>query len=331
MIKVVRNATTILFSAVTIINVVIFFYRDKFIYHKYATQSSLYSPDTLQWKKIVYNYPRQELDEAIIVLDSLADLKNKSTISKVLEIGQLLYKRFYRQRGIPSSELSRATPLNKFKILSNSDSAHLWCGDFASMFAFFCCAEGIPSRCIELINQGGHHVLNECFVSETGEWVLTDLMYNQLLLWDKTKDRYENLLHLRDSMPSLLMSLQATDSSVISRPFLNGFYDRFFGNKNPIYYYYQLNLSEVYKPTEKIKRYVLPFAWYEEVKQGAIGNLSFYCKQFFILLWLICFAFLMKKIIRPKKSDYYENFLQRSYFIHDGVYASKKEKSNIFW
>ena len=331
MIKVVRNATTILFSVVTIINVVIFFYRDKFIYHKYATQSSLYSPDTLQWEKIVYNYPRQELGEAIIILDSLVDLKNKSTISKVLEIGQLLYKRFYRQRGIPSSELSRATPLNKFKILSNSDSAHLWCGDFASMFAFFCCAEGIPSRCIELINLGGHHILNECYVSETGEWVLTDLMYNQLLLWDKTKDRYENLLHLRDSMPSMLMSLQATDSSVISRPFLNGFYDRFFGNKNPIYYYYELNLSEVYKPTEKIKRYVLPFAWYEEVKQGTKGNFPFYCKQFFILLWLICFAFLLKKIIRPKKSDYYENFLQRSYFIHDGVYASKKEKSNIFW
>src|SRR4030095_1458671 len=137
MMKIGKNSATILFSVITIVNLVIFFYRDKSAYHKYATQSSLYSTDTLKWKRLIYDYPKQELIEAKIILDSLVDLKNKSTSSKILEIGKLLYEHFHKQKGKPSPFVATATPLNQFKILNSSDSERLWCGDFAAMFVFF--------------------------------------------------------------------------------------------------------------------------------------------------------------------------------------------------
>lgn len=301
MMKVGRNRATILFSAITIINLAIFFCRDKFTYHKYATRSSLYSTDTLRWKKFIDDYSKQELIEAKIILDSLLDIENKSTSSKILEIGKLLYERFHKQLGKPSPLVSAATPLNQFKILDTSHSERLWCGNFAAIFVFFCWSEGIPCRFIEIINPGNHHVLSECYLSESKEWVLTDITTNHLLLFNRNRNKFENLLNVRDTLIDSLQSLQMEQGEIVTRPFMPGFYDKYFGRGNPIYYYYRINNFEVYKSGEKIKRYFLPITWYEEVNRTVSGNFLFYVKQFLILLWLFCLIFLARQFLTTHK------------------------------
>ena len=301
MIKMTKNVATILFFVLTTINLAIAFYKNKFVYHKYATTSSLYSADTLKWKKLVYDYPDQELTEAKRILDSLSDFENKSTTSKLLEIAKVFRQRFHDQIGKPSPFAPPVSPLNQFKNASASKSMRLWCGDFAAMFAFFCWAEGIPCRVVGIMNPGNHHVLNECYLQESGRWVLADVTTNHLLFFNKSKNRFENLLHVRDCLDSL-QSIQLKDGEIVTTPFAGGFYDRYFGNGKPLHYYYRINSSEIYKPDEKVKRYFLPVGWYEEVSRTHPGNFWFYVKEFFVLLWLISLALVIKEITRSKSA-----------------------------
>jgi hypothetical protein len=293
-----KNHIAVLFI-LSIINLIIFVYRDKFTYHKYATYSSLYSSDTLRWKKIIDDYPRQELREAKGIIDSL-HINNQSTSIKVQEIGKFLYNAFKKQLGKSSNQLIAASPLAQYKILRSSDTIELWCGNFAEMFTFFSWSMGITSRVVEILNPGDHHVLSECYLPETREWAVTDLTNNHLLIRKSDSRGYANLLDLRDSPAEIILSLQATDTSIAWHPFDATFYRKYFGNHNPIYYYYRTNNSEVYRPIEKIKRYFVPDAWYEEITQGRLGNWAFYARQFFILLWLISVILLIAQLISSK-------------------------------
>jgi len=283
----------------SLINLIIFFYRDKFTYHKSATYASLYSSDTLKWRKFISDYPEQELHEAKDIVDRL-HINNQPTSRKVQEIGKFLYNSFKNQLGESSTELASASPLSQYKILRSSDSVELWCGNFAEMFTFFCWSEGIASRVVEIMNPGDHHVLNECYLPESRQWAVTDLTNNHLLIQKSNKSGYPNLLSLRDSSTQTLSSLQAKDGSIVLQPFSPTFYKKYFRNKNPIYYYYRTNNSEVYKPTEKIKRYFVPDTWYEEITPGQPDNWAFYAKQFFILLWLISGILLIGRFVLPK-------------------------------
>ena len=294
-----KNYIAVLFFILSIINFVIFFYRDRFTYHKYATYPSLYSSDTTSWKKFIDDYPKLDLIEAKGIVDSL-HIDEQPTPFKVLEIGKFLYNRFKKQLGRSSSQLVSASPLMQYKILQSSDTVKLWCGNFAEVFAFFCWSKGIISRVIEIVNPGDHHVLNECYLPETREWVVSDLTHNHLLIRKSNDKGYANLLQLRDSPDQTFSSLQATDSSIVSHPLDPTFYDKYFGRKNPIYYYYRTNNSEVYRMGEKIKRYFLPCAWYEEVGERPMINYCFYIKQFFVLLWLISLILLIWLLVSPK-------------------------------
>lgn len=295
-----KNHIAVLFSFLSIINLVIFFYRDRFIYHKYSTYSSLYSSDTTRWRKFIDDYPKQELVEAQIILDSL-HIDDQPTSVKVLEIGKFLYNKFKKQLGESSNQLVSASPLTQYKILRSSDTIELWCGNFAEMFTFFCWSRGIASRVIEIMNPGDHHVLNESYLPETQEWAVIDLTNNNLLI--RKSNGYANLLDLRDSPGQTLSSLQASDSSIASHPFDATFYNKYFGNKNPIHYYYRTNNSEVYSRGEKIKRYFLPYSWYEEVTENQQGNWRFYIKQLFILLWLINLVLLVEQLVLFKSKS----------------------------
>ncbi|HET9826580.1 MAG TPA: transglutaminase domain-containing protein [Chitinophagaceae bacterium] len=294
-----KNHIAILFLVFSFINLVIYIYRDKFSYHKYGTYSSLYSADTTKWKKFVDDYPKRELAEARAILDSV-HINYQATPDKVLQIGKLLYNLFHRQLGHSSEQLTTASPLRQYKILLSSDTVQLWCGNFAAMFAFFCWSEGIACRVIEIMNPGDHHVLNECYLPEKGQWAVTDLTNNNLLLFDTTKNIYANLITLRDSSGLVQSTLQASDPSIDIRPFDRNLYHKYFGNKNPIYYYYRINNSSVYARGEKIKRYFFPEAWFEEVSARAKGNISFYVKQLFILLWLISLILLIQQLVSSK-------------------------------
>src|SRR5438552_3832423 len=126
---------------------------------------------------------------------------------------------------------------------------------------------------------------------------MTDITNNNLLLLNRNKNRYVNLLSLRDSLSAPLFALQAAGDQVVINPFRAGYLDKYFGEKNPINYYYRINNLEIYKPGEKIKRYFFPVAWYEEVRSARNGNLPFYTKQSLILLWLISLILLIRRVL----------------------------------
>jgi len=300
--KLLRNNTILLFFFITIVNLFIFLYRDHFLYHEYCDYASLYASDTAKWRAFVDDFPKQELVEAKKIVDSSVRRGGISSTAKIVAIGKFLYSRFYRQTGVPSARIAQASPLQQYKLFSSSDSEKLWCGNFASMFAYFCWAEGIPCRILEIMNPGDHHVVNECYLPDSNNWVMTDVTTNHFLIWDADRNRYENLLHLRDSSATSLFSWQDVDDSVVRRPFQRAVYAPYFGNKNPINCYYRINNLAVYKPAEKIRRYFLPVAWYQEVDNSPGRNLPFYIKQFFTLLWLICLVALIRQIFRRPKS-----------------------------
>jgi hypothetical protein len=131
---------------------------------------------------------------------------------------------------------------------------------------------------------------------------MADLTYNNLLLMDKQHSRFENLLHLRDSTPSQLLCFQAIDSSIATSPFKTDFYNKYFGNQNPIFYYYRINDSATYRLQEKLKRYFLPVAWHEEVDPTTSGNGAFYVKEIFAVLWIVGLVLFVRQIIELNKN-----------------------------
>lgn len=289
-----KTNTAILVFLFSVLNLVVYFYRDKFAYHKFATASSLTSPHFGKWRKFVDDLPREHFAEANDILDSL-HVDDSTEISKILSIGGMLYGRFHNQTGSPSPQLESKLPLDQFKILSSSDTVHLWCGHFAFMFAFFCWSKGIPCRVVEIMNPGDHHVLNECYLPEVKKWVATDVTNNNLLFLDQDTGVYLDLAGLRSPSKTMISVLQARDT-VVERNLMNiDFYKRYFGDKNPIHYYYRVDPRQVYKTNEKIKRYFFPVSWYEEFNSPTSTNLPFYVKQLLILCLLISLVLFLKK------------------------------------
>jgi len=291
--KIDKTNTTILFCFFSILNLVIFFFRDKFNYHRFATTSSLNSSDVDKWRRFIDDLPKEQLTEAKDILDSL-HVDSSTPVSKILTIGGMLHNRFHKQIGSPSVLLDSKTPLDQFKKLSSSDTVRLWCGNFAIIFAFFCWADGVPCRVIEIMNPGDHHVLNECYLSGTNQWVVADVTNNNLLVLNQKNNVYIDLINLRSSAQKELVTIQAKDNSMERNPLNPDFYTRYFGNKNPINYYYRIDTRKVYKTGEKVKRYFFPISWYEEMNSPARGNWLFYVKQLFILFWLISFVLFLK-------------------------------------
>src|SRR5262245_20699923 len=116
-----KNHIAVLLLILSLVNLIIFFYRDRFTYHKYATYASLYSSDTIRWKKFIDDNPKQELSEAKVILDSL-HINKQSTSIKIQEIGKFLYNAFKNQLGKSSTQLVSASPLTQYKILRSSDT-----------------------------------------------------------------------------------------------------------------------------------------------------------------------------------------------------------------
>ena len=277
----------LIFLFFSLINGLIFLFRDHFAYHRFANTTALYSTPGKNWKKFPKDYPKEELSEASKIIDSNIHLANLSVQQQVLAIGNFLYNRFAHQIGRPSEKTIAATPLADYKLHIANDTLKLWCGNFANMFAYFCWSKGITCRVIEIMNPGDHHVFNECYLPESNQWMLVDITFNHLQITNSAKSGIENFQSLKNVKHDTLMVFRAGDPSIQKERFDNDFYDRYLKNGPPVYYYYRTNLAEIYKPLEKIKRYFLPVAWFEEMNSHKKNNLLFYLKEFFILLWIL--------------------------------------------
>src|SRR5690349_12275803 len=171
----------ILLSFLTAANLLIYIFRDQFQFMPYSTKSVVYGACGQEcintWQTFRDDYPLNELAEAKHISDSVIG-DEQATPKKILAIGRFIYEKFYRQLGSPSSHLNEASPLQQYRMLSASDSVQLWCGNFASMFSWFCWSQGIITRTVEIMRPGDRHVLNECYLAETGQWVMSDVTHH---------------------------------------------------------------------------------------------------------------------------------------------------------
>ena len=290
----IKQLLLALFCILTITNIAIYFFRDRFAYFPYTSYSSLYGtcnkPCRDNWKQFIDDYPTNDLPEAKKVTDSILQPAPNQTIEKVLKLAGFLQEKFKSRIGKPTDSLNIASPLDQYKMLCENESAELWCGNFANMFAFFCWAEGIPCRIIEIMNSGDHHVVNECYIPEINKWVMVDITSNQLLT-QTIDNRLMNVLDfktsLSDSTPLVMVRAKGktvwTDTNISKPTYLNKYYKK----DNPLYYYHRINNAEVYKPMLKLYRYIFPVSWFKIIAEKKHSNFPFYLKQFAILLWTI--------------------------------------------
>ena len=139
------------------------------------------------------------MNEARQITDSIVKRKTNATTDKIILIGSYLYNRLHKQNGSPSGKLQALSPLEQYKMLCASPSEQLWCGNYAQIFSWFCWSQGIVTRTIEIMNPGDHHVLNECFIPETGQWIMTDITHN-LMLVENADHQYLDLPTFRSTL-----------------------------------------------------------------------------------------------------------------------------------
>jgi hypothetical protein len=290
-----RKIILIIFVLLTVINIIIFIFRDAFMYQPYASRNELYRPCDekciAQWNQFVGDYPAEELKEAKRITDSLIRGSTSTTMS-IMNIGSYLHNRFKAQLGMPSQALMNSSPLNQYKQLCSSDSVQLWCGNFAQIFSFFCWSQGITTRYIEIMYPGDHHVLNECYMPGSKSWAMVDVTTGRLQVINQQGKTYD-LVSFKEaiSQHAQLYSLTSTDDSGKARMLeinASSIPVQYLGN-DPIYYYHRVDNQKVYTTANKISRYFLPTSWYDILENRTYSNLTFYLKEIFSFLWLVSF------------------------------------------
>lgn len=318
----------ILFAAA---NIYIFINRNnKFEYIRYSGMQELYpdEPRTSflnKWNKYNEKFSNVELGQGALLLkeytgiDTVSDEKEK-----IKKIAGWLYKSFYQQQGAPDVQLYGLTPIQQYNYLKTHSEGKLWCGHFQRMFGFFCTAAGFKNRYIEIVPvkdsvNAGYHEVNEVYLQGAKKWVMTDVTRNFFLISKNehalSAAEYFNY-RLGEQPESLLVACLAGDS--ISTKFLQEekFQPDIYFNKNYfLRYYLNLNLSEVYSPFQKLKRYIFGNPWYEIYSPGLPhSNFFFRIKQFFffgfLLLLFLFFAIRYKKQIPPGKNMKKESIME---------------------
>jgi hypothetical protein len=294
-----RKKIAVLFVILTLVNLLVFLFRDYFQYQPYAGMTSLYrrcdQSCMEKWRAFTEDYPSRDLTEAKQLMDSVLGNRDAGSFAKTQKIARFLVLRFQKQLGTPSVALLKAAPLDQYKMLSASDTLQLWCGNFAQLFSFFCWSEGIACRSIEIMNPGDHHVLNECYLPETGRWMMVDLTNNLLFVRDK-EQQLLNLVNFRQQVQHGLpvQSERAAGGTVIAgtggMP-IPGYYLA----DHPLYYYHRVNNQKTYAAKEKITRYLLPVSWYDIYDDQDQNNYLFYLKELLILLWIAAGFILLLK------------------------------------
>lgn len=283
-------------------NLFIFINRNRgFEYRKFSNIDELYSPHAdnnflKRWTKPNERFTDAELQAGISLLKHEISIDTfQDEESKVIAIAGFLAHSFFRQLGAPSDSLSRLSPLQQYQYLARNKSAGLWCGHFQAMFGFFCTAMGLSNRYIELVPVNNDiprdiHEVNEVYLAKAKNWVMVDVTRNILLVRGKG--------HILSAAQYLDLGMQAWDDTlefvrpdttagkgvVAIRQFSSR--DNYFNKNYLLRYYIETDLSKVYAPQEKIKRYILAHPWYEQYDPGnQHSNFLFRVKQGFIFLF----------------------------------------------
>lgn len=280
------------FLFLTVINGIVFIFRDAFQYTKYSAYEELYAPCgedcKAKWDDVLLPYSAASLAEAKGLLQPLR-LDTGTTLSKVIAISHHLYNRFGKQAGYPREIIHQAGPLEQYKILSADTAQKVFCGTYAQMFSFFCGAAGIVCRILEIYRPGDHHVLNECYLPEQKQWVMVDVTSNTAAV--SVNDRLANSQDFvqalnKPASVAVLVAESKTWQPLDQFSFRNQMRS-YYQQRHPFYYYHVTQPSVVYSTAAKVKRYFLPHYWYEIYSTAPKSNLLFYGKLILTLLWLI--------------------------------------------
>ncbi len=307
-------AISLLFAAG---NIFIFINRNKkFEYVKYSDMEDLYPGEAStsflnKWNKNNQLFTAAELDQGKSLLrehvgtDTVSDEK-----IKVIRIASWLYKSFYQQQGMPDAQLSALTPFQQYNYLMAHKKKKLWCGHFQRMFGFFCTAAGIQNRYVEIVPlkdsvNVGYHEVNEVYLPAIKKWVMVDITRNLFVISKNNQAlsaaQYFNY-RLQEQPVNLLIT--CFDSTTFLNKLLpkEKFSTDIYFNKNYfLRYYINFNLSEVYSPVQKFKRYVFAKPWYEIYSPGFSGsNILFRIKQFFFFGLLILMVMILFYLTKSK-------------------------------
>lgn len=288
----------------TAFNILIFFFKHHFQYQPYSTYEELYKKCDrdcqLKWGRFKNSYLQDELKEAKRILqDSLNFSTQLTQVEKIERISKFVYRLFQKHQGLPTLEFQIWSPLKQYHSLCLRNEGKLWCGNVAHIFAFFCWAEGIVTRNVEITQPGDHHVVNECYLENEGKWILADVPH-QLVLIKNQDHQYLNLQDFRSALLKNETLLNYSETTNRINNLRNQYYAHYYIGDYPHYYYHVVNDGDIYSPKSKIKRYILPVSWYEVYDSSPQSNFPFHIKQAVLAIWLILLAVSVLLFVRKK-------------------------------
>ena len=262
-------------------NIGIYFSRNAgFDYIKYPSLQYLYplnadSSFFQKWTKYNKRFSAEELTKGLQLVKHFEDSASTDS-GKAVSIAAWLYNSFNKQIGTPEDTLNRLSPLLKYKYLLANQNKQLWCGQFQEMFGFFCTAAGLKNRYVELVpkkgkNNIGYHEVNEVWFSEIRKWVMVDVTRNILLVSrpDQVFSAAEyldyNILDTTGTFFRTSVDNTVSNSLVVQKKEYS--YDDYFNINYSLRYYLTMQLSDVYSPFQKLKRYFIPNPWFEMYDQ----------------------------------------------------------------
>src|SRR5688572_15744944 len=118
-----RRKLLIPFLALSLINLIIFYYKDLFHYQPLRDYETLYkklNPDREKiWSQDYYtSTPLSEKNESKKISTSLFPSQNITDLEKVLLIGNHLHEGFKHRYGPPTDSFVKITPINQYHALN---------------------------------------------------------------------------------------------------------------------------------------------------------------------------------------------------------------------
>ncbi|NTS42122.1 transglutaminase domain-containing protein [Flavisolibacter sp. BT320] len=289
-----------IFLIVSVLNLVVFVFRDFFQYVPYTTYDYLYDRCDegckQSWEGQGARFSQSELAAGRKILDSVI-LKYDPPATKASAIASFLYRSFNSQIGSPSAFIQTAQPLQQYLSLRADKNQELWCGNFGTMFFFFCRAANIPCRAIEIVNNGQHHIVNEFYDQNSGSWIFIDAMYN-LSLVKNNKGHYLNLIDFIEIVDSAgqnsASQMGGEWTSFVNK---NKILRTYYSLQSLLYYYHDFDKEAVYSLSEKLKRYFLPVSWYKVYTKLHKVNFLFFCKSAIFLCWTLLLLIIIQRSI----------------------------------
>ncbi|HKO79010.1 MAG TPA: hypothetical protein VJU78_01385 [Chitinophagaceae bacterium] len=304
----------ILCLAINAVSVYFFINRNSFgNFTRVASYDDLYSPvhntsaELNKWKKVLRQYPKDQLKEAQKLTETYAGVKEQDpTLTKIIKIGSWLRRSFSKSEiGKPSDSFEKLSDIEQYKAAARAESP-VWCGTYGSQFLFFCSANNITSRCIESKGVADNHIVNESFIPELNQWVFSDLLNNVLYCKD-SNNKIVNTIDLlyrnsqKDTAAFIAYEQAGYDNMlVLPRKEYSRLWSTYLNADSKLYFYYTTDLKCVYNFTQKTIRYIYPKTWFELFSLTSVSNMTFYFRILFLYTGIVLFLIFIPLYLKRK-------------------------------